>query len=69
MGELRDRMEGDLLLRGVAEVTRKEYLRCARAFAAHYRVSPADLGTKEVRDYLLHLTRELRKRVEGNGFR
>ena len=55
MGELRDRMEGDLLLRGVAEVTRKEYLRCARAFAAHYRISPAELGAKEVRDYLLHL--------------
>lgn len=59
MGELRDRMEGDLLLRGVAEVTRKEYLRCARAFAAYYRISPADLGAKEVRDYLLHLTRDL----------
>ena len=59
MGELRDRMEGDLLLRGVAEVTRKEYLRCARALAAHYRISPADLGANEVRDYLLHLTREL----------
>ena len=43
-------MEGDLLLRGVAEVTRKEYLRCARAFAAHYRVSPGELGAKEVRD-------------------
>jgi len=59
MGELRDRMEGDLLLRGVADVTRKEYLRCARAFAAHYRISPAHLGAEEVRDYLLHLTRDL----------
>ncbi len=59
MGELRDRMEGDLLLRGVAEVTRKEYLRCARAFAAHYRISPAALGAEEVRQYLLHLSRTL----------
>jgi len=59
MGELRDRMEGDLLLRGVAEVTRKEYLRCARALAAHYRLSPAALGATEVRDYLLHLSRTL----------
>jgi hypothetical protein len=47
------------ILRGVAAVTRKEYLRCARAFAAHYRLSPADLGAEEVRDYLLHLTRDL----------
>lgn len=59
MGELRDRMEGDLLLRGVAAVTRKEYLRCARALAAHYRRSPAELGAEQVRDYLLHLTRNL----------
>jgi site-specific recombinase XerD len=52
-------MEGDLLLRGVADVTRAEYLRCARQLAAHYRRSPAELGTKEVRDYLFHLVRHL----------
>jgi len=55
MGQLRDRMEGDLLLKGVAEVTRAEYLRCARQLAAHYRRSPAELGADEVRAYLVHL--------------
>ncbi len=49
MGKLRDRMDGDLRLRGLSEVTRAEYLRCARQFAAHYRVSPEQLGAEEVR--------------------
>jgi hypothetical protein len=34
MGQLRDRMEGDLRLRGLSEVTRIEYLRCAAHFVA-----------------------------------
>ncbi|MGH8700640.1 MAG: tyrosine-type recombinase/integrase [Burkholderiales bacterium] len=55
MGQLRDRMEGDLLLKGVAEVTRAEYLRCATQFAAHYRRSPGALGANDVRAYLVHL--------------
>jgi len=48
-------MEGDLLLRGVAEVTRAEYLRCARQLAAHYHRSPAGLRADDLRRYLLHL--------------
>lgn len=59
MGKLRDRMDGDLRLRGLSEVTRAEYLRCARPFAAHYRVSPEQLGAEEVRRYLLHLVEDL----------
>jgi site-specific recombinase XerD len=55
MGQLRDRMEGDLLIKGVAEVTRAEYLRCATQLAAHYRRSPAELGADDVRAYLVHL--------------
>ena len=55
MGQLRDRMEGDLLLKGVAKVTRAEYLRCATQLAAHYRRSPAELGADAVRAYLVHL--------------
>jgi integrase/recombinase XerD len=59
MGELRARMEGDLRLKGVAEVTRTEYLRCTCRLAAYYRRSPAALGADEVRAYLLHLTSDL----------
>ena len=59
MGKLRDRMEADLVLKGYAEVTRTEYLRCARQLAAHYRRPPAELGAEDVRHYLLHLVHDL----------
>ena len=59
MGALRDRMEGDLRLRGLAEVTRSEYLRSVHQFAAYYRRSPAELGAEDIRAYLLHLVQHL----------
>jgi site-specific recombinase XerD len=59
MGQLRDRMDGDLRLRGLSAVTRAEYLRCAAHFVAHYRVSPARLGAEDVRRYLLRLVEDL----------
>ena len=59
MGAIRDRMDGDLRLRGLSEVTRSEYLRGARQFVAHCRVSPALLGAEDVRRYLLHLVEDL----------
>ena len=59
MGAIRDRMDGDLRLRGLSEVTRCEYLRCARQCVAHCRVSPALLGAEDVRRYLLHLVEDL----------
>jgi len=34
MGELRDRMETDLRLRGMSASTQRMYLRCVRDFAA-----------------------------------
>ena len=60
MGELQDRMDGDLRLRGLSAVTRAEYLRCAAHFTAYYRVSPQQLGAEDVRSYLLHLVEEQR---------
>ncbi len=59
MGALRERMEGDLRLRGLAEVTRSEYLRSVYQFVAYYRRSPAELGAEDIRAYLLHLTQDL----------
>jgi site-specific recombinase XerD len=59
MGEFQDRMDGDLRLRGLSEVTRAEYLRCARQFVAHYHVSPELLGAEDVRCYLLRLIEDL----------
>lgn len=58
MGAIRDRMDGDLRLRGLSEVTRAEYLRCAKQFVAYFRLSPELLGAEDVRRYLLHLVEE-----------
>lgn len=55
MGQLRDRMEGDLLLRGYSPLTRTRYVWCAKRFAAYYQRSPAEMGEAEVRAFLLHL--------------
>jgi len=44
MGELRDRMDADLRLRGLSENTRRLYLRCARDFAAYCGRSRASRG-------------------------
>ena len=58
MGQLRDRMDADLRLRGRSPVTRYHYLRCVRSFVAHVGRSPAALGEDEVRAFLLHLIHE-----------
>jgi integrase/recombinase XerD len=58
MGLLRDKMEGDLTLKGFSLNTQSCYLRCARHFAEHYRRSPALMGEREIKDYLLHLVKE-----------
>jgi hypothetical protein len=55
MGTLRDKMEGDLKLKGLSPNTRKTYLLCAASFVRHYGKPPARMGRIEVRDYLLHL--------------
>ena len=60
MGELRDRMEADLRLRNLRPSTRESYLGCVRKFAAYHMRSPAEMGQKEVRDFLVHLRDELK---------
>ncbi len=57
MEQLRDRMLADLEFRAYSPCTQKEYLRCARNFAAHYMRSPEELGEQDVRCFLLHLLR------------
>lgn len=58
MGKLRDRMEADLRLRNLRPSTQESYLGCVRTFAAYHMRSPAHMGTKEVRDFLVHLRDE-----------
>ena len=55
MGQLRDRMEQDLILKHLSPATRRNYLLYCRKFAAHYRRSPAELGETEIREYLIHV--------------
>lgn len=55
MGQLRDRMEQDLILKGLAPTTRRNYLLYCRKFTAHYGRSPEEMGEAEIRAYLLHL--------------
>ncbi len=55
MGDLRNRMEQDLILRKLSPSTRRNYLLYCRKFAAHYSRSPNELGEVELREYLLYL--------------
>jgi site-specific recombinase XerD len=54
MGQLRDRMEQDLKLKGLSPATIDNYLLYCRKFAAFYMRSPEELGEAEVRAFLLH---------------
>jgi site-specific recombinase XerD len=56
---LREKMAGDLKLRGLAPITVASYLRYAQRFADHYAPrSPLKLGEREVKDFLLHMLDE-----------
>ncbi len=55
MGQMKEKMAGDLGLRGYKPGTCAEYLRCAKKFAAHYMRSPAEMGEVEIRAYLLEV--------------
>jgi integrase/recombinase XerD len=54
MGQLRDRMEQDLKLKGFSPATIRNYLLYCRKFAAFFMRSPEELGEAEVRAFLLH---------------
>jgi len=55
MTPLRNKMEADLRLRNLATGTRGQYIRCVAAFARYFGRSPDQLGTAEIRQFLLHL--------------
>lgn len=58
MTQLRRRMEEDLKLRAYSPATIKAYIATVRSFAKFHRRSPDQMGSEEVRAYLLHLTEE-----------
>ena len=67
MGQLRNRMERDLRLRGFSERTVYAYLRASKDFARFHMKPPNELGDEEIRAYLLHLV-EVRK-LSGSSIR
>jgi site-specific recombinase XerD len=58
MSVLSDRMNNDMLLRGLAGKTRQSYLGTIRDLAKYYHRSPDQLTDKEVQAYLLSLSQE-----------
>ena len=58
MGELRDRMHHDMVVRGLAESTRESYLAAVAGLAKFYHRSPDRLAQREVEVYLVHLAEE-----------
>lgn len=60
MGELEQRMVGDLMARGRSKRTIETYVRCCRTFVKHFGRSPRALGVEEIRAFLLHAQVERR---------
>jgi len=58
MGDLRTRMDKDMIVRGMAGRTREAYLAQVAGLAKFYRRSPAEITRQEVQGYLLHLLEE-----------
>jgi site-specific recombinase XerD len=64
MGEIYDRMLGDLKLKNYSSSTQRNYLLYARCFVRHHMRSPVQMGEREIRDYLLSLAlREVKPAV------
>jgi integrase/recombinase XerD len=58
MTPLRQRMLDDMQMRNLTPNTREAYVRAVARFALHFNTPPDQLGTPEVRTYLLHLVKE-----------
>jgi integrase/recombinase XerD len=58
MSPLREKMERDLELKGLSPKTRKIYLIEVEKFAKHFKKSPEELGTEEIKEYLHYIIRE-----------
>ena len=65
MTSLRQRMQEDLQLRGLAPKTQDAYLRAVRQLAEHYGESPDQLDENHIRNYFLYLKNE-KKAARGS---
>jgi site-specific recombinase XerD len=55
MGELRDRFELDMRLRGLRPNTQRAYLRLVKRYVAYFMKPADEMGAEEVREFLRHL--------------
>ena len=55
MGELRDKMDRDMMLKNLSDRTRKTYLCCVRDFVRFHRRDPKELGDEQIKAFLHHL--------------
>ena len=55
MGELRERMQHDLVVRGMSPRTQEAYLAAVTGLAKHYRQRPDTLSAQQVEDYIRYL--------------
>jgi len=55
MSPLRRRMIEDMTVRNLSPYTQRNYLFAVSRLARHSRMSPAELGPEQLRDYLNHL--------------
>ena len=55
MSPLRRRMIEDMTVRNFSAYTQRNYLFAVSRLARHVRMSPAELGPEQLRDYLSHL--------------
>lgn len=58
MGKLQDTMLTDLRLKGYADGTIEQYLRCARVFVEHFGISPLEVDEPDIRKYALRLAED-----------
>ena len=58
MGALREQMQADMVLRGMALRTQQSYIESVVKFAKFYGRSPEQITKEEVERYLLHLLQE-----------
>lgn len=67
MGEMRDRLEQELRLRGYSPRTLKAYVHAVRNFVKYHKRPAEQMGVDEARTYLLYLIRE--KQVSASSAR
>ena len=58
MGELKESMRRELRLRNYSYRTIKAYLQHLTGFTRYFRKSPAEMGNKEIMQYLVHLSED-----------